>query len=153
MLIRHDCCGVSARGSGGGTPCATRLRRWRRSCPAIIECMKTHRGQRVTKLVFLGREINIMYSQTACSCSGLFEGYGRVFWRQSPGFLLSFFGSEAGIWVFEKMRGTTLLMCYYRFINWRANCDINKLGSSESAFLRMGAWKEFIMACTFIFSE
>lgn len=23
MLIRHECCGVGAPGSGGGTPCAT----------------------------------------------------------------------------------------------------------------------------------
>lgn len=25
MLIRHECCGVGAPGSGGGTPCATSL--------------------------------------------------------------------------------------------------------------------------------
>ena len=26
MLIRHECCGVGAPGSGGGTPCATSRR-------------------------------------------------------------------------------------------------------------------------------
>ena len=26
MLIRHECCGVGAPGSGGGTPCATSQR-------------------------------------------------------------------------------------------------------------------------------
>lgn len=34
MLIRHECCGVGAPRSGGGTPCATSLR----AMEALVSC-------------------------------------------------------------------------------------------------------------------
>lgn len=34
MLIRHECCGVGAPGSGGGTPCATS----QREMEALLSC-------------------------------------------------------------------------------------------------------------------
>lgn len=37
MLIRHECCGVAAPGSGGGTPCATS----QREMEALVSC-KNH---------------------------------------------------------------------------------------------------------------
>lgn len=50
-----------------------------------------------------------------------------------------------------EMRGNAQLMSYYRSINRRANCDVNKPGSSRKRlFLRMGAWREFIIASTFV---
>lgn len=51
MLIRHECCGVGAPRSGGGTPCATQRDGGALVLQELIICahgLKTH-GSRVRK--------------------------------------------------------------------------------------------------------
>lgn len=68
MLIRHECCGVGAPGSGGGTPCATS----RREMEALLSCKNHHfscawventQGARVRKQEFFEENINSVFSK------------------------------------------------------------------------------------------
>lgn len=66
MLIRHECCGVGAPGSGGGTPCATRrdggalvLQE-----PSFVRMARKHMGPEFENSTFSEGNINVMLSKS-----------------------------------------------------------------------------------------
>ncbi|XP_063757767.1 PH-interacting protein isoform X3 [Eleginops maclovinus] len=63
MLIRHECCGVGAPGSGGGTPCATS----QREMEALLSCIMCVHGFENTQGVKLYRHISPDHLLQVCS--------------------------------------------------------------------------------------
>lgn len=155
MLIRHECCGVGAPGSGGGTPCATRrdggalvLQE-----PSFVRMARKHMGPELENSTVLEGNINAMLRKSEVGACDRGEAAGRAAAEPfSEGWFL-FSLDEITVRVRNrrssevsgKMRGNNDSCCIICFINVLIIRYTNGGGGgSSNASLRRGAWREFI---------
>lgn len=94
MLIRHECCGVGAPGSGGGTPCATSHTEERGDGGALVlqeppwwwryVCVENTRGgQELENRTFFSEYKQCVQGSWSCSSQmsgvGMLVFFGEVF--------------------------------------------------------------------------